>query len=158
MHTGSRSESFWSCRTSWMTWRSAASRPVLRVRQRVWRMYSTDSFEFDLTSSGKWSHSVCSISTHLRVSVKLLGFARAIHMRRWGNTNNIPENFFKNSFKNSLGKKKYFYLKHHIKNNFSLILIVFLNPPINEFSKKNDIRMKNVFLLLTSNIEECNWQ
>lgn len=77
-------------------------------------------------------------------------------MRRWGNTNNIPENFFKNSFKNSLGKKKYFYLKHHIKNNFSLILIVFLNPPINEFSKKNDIRMKNVFLLLTSNIEECN--
>lgn len=146
MHTGSRSESFWSCRTSWMTWRSAASRPVLRVRQRVWRMYSTDSFEFDLTSSGKWSHSVCSISTHLRVSVKLLGFARAIHMRRWGNTNNIPDNFFKNSFKNSFRKNKITFIWNTaLKINFHSFWLHFLTHPLTSFRQKMTFEWKMYF-------------
>ena len=48
IHTGSRSESFSSWSMSQTMWRSAGSRPVFRVLQRAWRMYSTDSFEFDL--------------------------------------------------------------------------------------------------------------
>ncbi|KAJ0544273.1 hypothetical protein HanHA89_Chr09g0359761 [Helianthus annuus] len=46
-----------------MTSRSAESRPTLRVFHRVWSMYSTDSFEFALTNSGKFPHNECSIVT-----------------------------------------------------------------------------------------------
>ena len=55
------SESFSSWSMSRTMSRSAASRPVFRVLQRAWRMYSTDSFEFDLINSGKWPHKLRSI-------------------------------------------------------------------------------------------------
>ena len=61
IHPGSMSESFSSWSMSRTMSRSAASRPVFRVLQRAWRMYSTDSFEFDLINSGKWPHKLRSI-------------------------------------------------------------------------------------------------
>ena len=59
--TGSRSEWFGSWSISAIKWRSVASRPVLRVLQRAWRMYSTDSLELEFTSRGKWPQTVCSM-------------------------------------------------------------------------------------------------
>ena len=51
-------------------WRSAESRPVFRVLQRAWRIYSTDSFEFDLINSGKWPHKLRSILSSVSSSTK----------------------------------------------------------------------------------------
>ena len=70
IHTGSRSESFSSWSMSRTMWRSAESRPVFRVLQRAWRIYSTDSFEFDLISSGKWPHKLRSILSSVSSSTK----------------------------------------------------------------------------------------
>ena len=70
IHTGSRSESFSSWSMSRTMSRSAASRLVLRVLQRAWRMYSTDSFEFDLINSGKWPHKLRSILSTVSSSTK----------------------------------------------------------------------------------------
>ena len=70
IHTGSRSESFSSWSMSRTMWRSAESRPVFRVLQRAWRIYSTDSFEFDLINSGKWPHKLRSILSSVSSSTK----------------------------------------------------------------------------------------
>ena len=70
IHTGSRSESFSSWSMSRTMWRSAGSRPVFRVLQRARRMYSTDSFEFDLINSGKWPHKLRFILSTVSSSTK----------------------------------------------------------------------------------------
>ena len=70
IHTRSRSESFSSWSMSRTMSRSAASRLVLRVLQRAWRMYSTDSFEFDLINSGRWPHKLRSILSSVSSSTK----------------------------------------------------------------------------------------